>query len=464
MWAPQAGPQLHLIEADWCNEAFFGGARGGGKTDCLLGDYLQDVNKYGVAWKGIFFRRTYSELEPAIARAKELYIPMGAEWRAGSKTFTFPSGATIKFRFLQTLEDADNYQGHEYTWIGIDEAGNWDDERKLNKLRATLRSSAHVPTKRIRLSGNPGGKGATWIKPRYIDPSPLGYIPLKDEDSGLERIFIPSKVTDNKILLENDPDYVNRLKQLGSPELVRMWLDGDWDAELGQYFAGVDDVVIRPFDIPESWSIIRGFDWGYDKPFSVIWAAIADGTQPFAVNRYIPRGAMVVFREWYGASAPNKGLRMNCENIAKGIIEREADLKNYNFIYSVADTACFNASTGVSLAEQLAIGGVTFRKSDKNRVSGWQQIRNRITGTNGFPMIYLFETARDLIRTLKALKHDDKKPEDADTDLEDHAPDALRYMAMSRPWSPPVPQAKKRREPTINELLEDFDRRRGWEG
>ena len=462
MWRPQAGPQLHLIEADWCYEVFFGGARGGGKTDCLLGDFLQDVNKYKSAWKGIFFRRTYSELEPAIQRAKELYLPMGAEWRAGPKTFTFSSGATIKFRFLQTLEDADNYQGHEYTWLGIDEAGNWDDERKLNKLRATIRGASQVPTKRIRLSGNPGGKGSYWIKPRYIDPHPLGYMPMSDEESGLERMFIPSKVTDNKLLMKNDPDYINRLKQLGSPELVRMWLMGDWDAELGQYFTGIDDIVIPPFDVPESWSIIRGFDWGYDSPFSVIWCAVADGTQPFHFPKYIPRGALVVFREWYGASAPNKGLRMSLKDIAEGILERETDREREQLLFSVADPACFSSATGPSIGEQLSKGGVYFRPADNKRIAGWQQIRNRIAGTDGFPMLYIVNTASDLIRTVKALRHDDKKTEDVDTDLEDHAPDTLRYIAMSRPWTPPMPKQDKKSKFTVSELLKDYDRRQEW--
>jgi hypothetical protein len=49
-------------------------------------------------------------------------------------------------------------------------------------------------------------------------------------------------------------------------------------------------------------------------------------------------------------------------------------------------------------------------------------------------MIYFFSTCRDTIRTLPALQHDDKKPEDVDTESEDHAPDEIRYACMSRPY------------------------------
>ena len=49
-------------------------------------------------------------------------------------------------------------------------------------------------------------------------------------------------------------------------------------------------------------------------------------------------------------------------------------------------------------------------------------------------MLLLFSTSRDLIRTLPALQHDDARPEDVDSDMEDHAPDSARYACMSRPF------------------------------
>ncbi len=110
---------------------------------------------------------------------------------------------------------------------------NFPDPTPIMKLKATLRSASGVPTG-FRCTGNPGGPGHQWVKGRYIDPAPRGYAPIIDDETGLQRVFIPAKVADNPILLDNDPAYVARLKASGSPELVRAWLEGDWDIELGE--------------------------------------------------------------------------------------------------------------------------------------------------------------------------------------------------------------------------------------
>lgn len=52
-------------------------------------------------------------------------------------------------------------------------------------------------------------------------------------------------------------------------------------------------------------------------------------------------------------------------------------------------------------------------------------------------MIYFFSTCRDSIRTLPALQHDSDRPEDVDSESEDHAPDEIRYACMSRPYIKP---------------------------
>ena len=57
-------------------------------------------------------------------------------------------------------------------------------------------------------------------------------------------------------------------------------------------------------------------------------------------------------------------------------------------------------------------------------------------------MLYVFSTCTHLIRTLPALQHDADRPEDVDTDGEDHAPDALRYGCMARPYVRPLPSSE----------------------
>jgi hypothetical protein len=114
----------------------------------------------------------------------------------------------------------------------------------------------------------------------------------------------------------------------------------------------------------------------------------------------------------------------------------------------VADPAMFAEDGGPSIAHRMMGQGVIFRPADNKRVpqrgamGGWDQLRSRLVGdADERPMLLMFSTARDLIRTLPALQHDDARPEDVDSDLEDHAADACRYACMSRPFvkdAPPV--------------------------
>jgi hypothetical protein len=84
----------------------------------------------------------------------------------------------------------------------------------------------------------------------------------------------------------------------------------------------------------------------------------------------------------------------------------------------------------------MARHGVRLRPADNTRVAGWSQIRSRLKGDDdGRPMIATFSTCRDSIRTLPVMPHDESKPEDIDTDAEDHAVDEWRYACMSRPWT-----------------------------
>lgn len=462
-WEPQEGPQLDAILATWCEELFFGGAMGGGKSDFLLGDFLQDVERYGEHWRGIIFRKTYDELEELQARAEEIFPQTGAVYKAVKRTWFWPKhgNASLKMRYLERAKDYTRYQGHQYAWIGWDELTNWPEDRPYNMLTSRLRTPQRdIPTKRIRSSGNPGGRGHYWVKARFIDHAPTGYIARTDDKTGRDIMFIPSKVSDNKILIENDPDYINRLKGSGSEALVQMWLEGDWNAVLGAYFDNFGSQhILPPFTIPASWGRFRSFDWGSAAPFSVGWWAVANGEQPdlthFPATHgfYVPKGALIRYREWYGASGPNEGLKMQTEDVARGIVERSG---NESYAYSVADPAIFAEDGGESIAETMLKNGVAFRPADNKRIPGWQQMRSRLDGMDGAPMLYVFSTCTDFIRTFPALQHDEINAEDVDTTGEDHAADEARYACMSRPWAKPFVRSTAGRAPgsiTFNEAM-----------
>ena len=75
---------------------------------------------------------------------------------------------------------------------------------------------------------------------------------------------IPSRLTDNTILLKSDPGYVGRLHLVGNAQLVRAWLDGDWNAIEGAFFDEWQEKlhVIPPFNVPAEWMRFRAMDWG----------------------------------------------------------------------------------------------------------------------------------------------------------------------------------------------------------
>ena len=440
LWSPQPGPQAEAMAATWCDELFFGGARGGGKSDYLLNDYAQDIDRYGKHWQGILFRRSYPELSSLVLRSHRLWSSTGAEWKEAKHQWQFPNGAILRFRHIDRDIDARHYQGHQYPWIGFDELTNWATPIAYNELKACRRwADAEISTKRVRASGNPGGPGHQWVKSWFIDYASSGYKPIQDSESKWWRMFIPSRVADNQILLQNDPNYINTLRGIGSKELVRAWLEGDWSAITGAYFDGFAATkdgkpwhVIEPFQIPSYWPRFCAYDHGFASPFCNLWFAVSDGTVPF-----VPKDSLVVYRELYGAEGPNVGVRYTISQIADAILSVE--LPDERMEYRRADPSIFKFEGGPSLAEEFARFKVVFSRADNNRIAGWGQVRQRLQQYDSAPLLQIFSTCKHLIRTLPALQHSPAQPEDLDTKGEDHAADALRYGVMSRPYHRPPP-------------------------
>lgn len=465
VWKPQPGPQTALLACP-VFEVFYGGARGGGKTEASIGEWLAHSAIYGEGAVGIFVRRKLTQLAEVIARTKQLFPKLGAKYSEQQKTWTMRNGARLKFVYLERDSDAEEYQGHSYTRIYIEEVTNFPSSGPIDKLRATLRSGTGVPVG-MRLTGNPGGPGHNWVKARYITPNPAGYQVLREEMVyegqviGLDRVFIPSKITDNRMLMENDPTYILRLKQSGSEALVKAWLEGNWDIVDGAFFDEWDprkhvlDREVLDY-IPKRAPRFRAFDWGSAKPFSVGWYAISDGTWKLPGELIIPNLALIKYREWYGAKGPNVGLKMTADLVAEGIVERE---RGEVIQYGVADPSIFIRNGGPSLAEMMVVKKCSWRRADNKRIAGAEQLRHRLVGCDGRPMIYFVETCVDTIRTIPPLQHCDKDPEDLDTTAEDHAYDETRYAVMSRPWLPSPAKAPGRMYPkhpsecTMNELI-----------
>lgn len=444
LWQPQPGPQEALIACP-VKEVFFGGARGGGKTEASIGDWLQHSEEHKALANGVFFRREEKQLDEVVARTEALFTPLGAKYNRQKSTWTMANGARLKFRYLARDADAEAYQGHSYTRVYVEEATNFPSFAPIKKLFGTLRSAAGVPCG-IRLTGNPGGPGHGWVKARYIDPAPEGYRVIEEtiELDGFapmtqQRIFIPSRVTDNQLLIKNDPGYLANLATSGSKALVRAWLLGDWQSPVGAFFVEFSrhrHVLPARFAslIPKNALRFGSFDWGYASPFSFGMWAVSDGTWG------LPRGALVRYKEWYGSTGqPNEGLRLDAAMVARGIRNR---IGSDPLQYIAADPSVFKRDGGPSIAETFAVEEVYLRRADNNRVTGWDKVRQHLNGQLGEqssdvlapPLLYIFDNCPDSIRTLESVPSDTDKPDDVDTKAEDHAADDIRYGVMSRPW------------------------------
>ena len=419
VWKPQPRQQKALECPTF--ELFYGGAAGGGKSDFLLMDFVGQIS-YGAQHRGILFRRSFPELEELILRSYELYIPLGAQWRASDKTWTFPSGSTLKMRFVEADTDVHKYQSHQYTWTAFDELTNWPTDYCYLYMWSRTRSAAGVPCW-VRAAGNPGGPGHAWVKTRCIDVAPPEHL-FKDPKTGLSRVFIPALLDDNYILMKNDPEYERRLEAL--PEhLYRALRKGDWDVFAGQFFGDFVRAkhVVKPYALDPTWIRFTSLDWGFNKPFSIGWWAVTHD------------GRFIRYREWYGCvdGAPNKGVELPAKQVAEKAFRMSAP---EGAIDMVADPACWakHGLEGNSVADTFQVSGFTMQKGNNDRVGGAAKMHDLFStmAHDGRPLILVFDNCVDFIRTIPMLVIDKNRPEDVETSGEDHVYDEARYAMMSR--------------------------------
>lgn len=442
IWKPQSKQQMFMERPEY--ECLYGGAAGGGKSDALLAEALRQVHI--PHYTAIIFRKTVPQLSELIDRSRVIYKAAfpGAVYSSTEHCWKFPSGAKIFFGSMQYAKDRFNYQGRRFDFIAFDELTHFTWE-EYSYLFSRNRPSGEGTRVYLRATANPGGVGHAWVKERFITAAPP-MTPINEEYTvssptgeqitlNRKRIFIPSNVFDNEILLKNDPDYLANLAMLPEAEKNAL-LYGSWDSFDGQVFTEwknnpehYDDMrythVIEPFKIPETWQIYRGFDFGYTKPFSVGWYAVDND------------GRIYRIREYYGSDGiPNNGLRLEPAQIAEHIKNIEEDDPNLRgrSIIGIADPSIFDGSRGRSVAEVMEKSGVYFRPGDNARIAGKMQFHYRFAFDSfGVPMFYTFKTCKNFIRTVPSLNYSSSNVEDIDTSAEDHIYDECRYVFMHIP-------------------------------
>lgn len=228
--------QKMFLDLDHELEVFYGGAAGGGKSDALLMAALKYVHIPGYA--ALLLRRTYVDLaRPGALMDRSLsWLNGKAHWSAQEKRWTFPSGATLTFGYLEAENDKLQYQSSEFQFIGFDELTHFT-ETQYTYLFSRLRrlKDATLPL-RMRSASNPGGTGGMWVKSRFIPDSftPADAVEEKvwvkkdyDQENGdeIRRFFVPARLDDNPHL--DAEGYERSLREL-DPITRAQLRKGDW--------------------------------------------------------------------------------------------------------------------------------------------------------------------------------------------------------------------------------------------
>lgn len=398
----------------------YGGARGGGKSWAVRTKAKLLALKHG-GIRMLLMRRSYPELREnhILPLVGEL---MGiATYKDSDKSFTFPNRSRLCFGYCDNDADVQRYQGQEYDVIFLDEATHFS-EYQFSVLTACLRGANDFP-KRMYLTCNPGGVGHAWVKRLFVDKEYRGAERAEDYT------FIQAKVYDNRVLMEQDPGYVQMLDNLPE-DIRRAWRDGDWDMFVGQYFTEFrrETHVVEPFEIPESWRRYMTLDYGLDM-LACYWVALDE------------RGKAYVYREVYRSD-------LIISEAARAIKEAMPAGEKIAARFAPPDLWNRRQDTGRSVAEVFAREGLPLSKASNDRVAGWLDLKEWLhpydDGTDA--NLKIFGCCPNLIRSLPQLQHDQHNPNDCAGQPHEitHGPDALRYFVAGRPTptSKPKPQPK----------------------
>lgn len=439
-------------------EILYGGALGGGKS------YLARAASiiYSVQIPGLItylFRRTFKEVLANHIHTPGGYLEMlhdflesgDVVWNKSDNAFSWWNGSRIQLAHCQYEQDIFAYQGAQIGFLIIDEATHFSPAM-IRFIRSRLRlGSLVVPDRwkemfpRILYTGNPGGIGHSYMKSNFVDFGKNKQFRAPEDEGGMLREYVPAKLRDNVIMLRADPEYEQRVKGMGSAEMVQAMIEGDWSKVDGGMFSDLwkpEFHVIEPFDIPHTWTIMRGYDYGSSAPGAYGLFAESDGAEHemrSGATIWYPKGEIIMVGEIYFADKKHHGLRKTPRETAKWMRQYDHD-SGYagRVVPGPADNAIFHSEPGhTSVADEMSLEGITFVRGDKSpgsRISGCSIMRQKLKNASGrreLPGFRVFSNCVQTIRTVPNLERDDKKDgEDVQTVGEDHFWDIIRYRLL----------------------------------
>jgi len=468
-------------------EILYGGAKYGGKSHLMRAAFIYWCSAID-GLQCYLFRRTFPDLwrnhMDGPGSLQELLRPLVrqgyAGYNGGKNYWEFWNGSKIHLCHCQYDKDKENYQGAEIHVLAIDQLEQWT--RDVYKfLRAQVRlGGLPLPDEyigrfpRILNGANPGGVGHNWVKNDFVDIAPeFAITRMPKEEGGMLRQYIPARLEDNRIGRELDPNYEDRL-HVGGPAMYKALRWGIWNIVAGGAF---DDLwspevhILRPFDIPKTWTVRRSLDWGTSSPFSVGWWARADGSQVMTHRglKTFPAGTMIRVAEYYGWNGRDRsvGCMLQPAEVARRILEIETNLPYRSQIRpGPADSSIYDSDSPI--AEDMARVGIRWTMADKrpgSRPAGLTRMRSMLKASlvidpaTGQPVVkngafvqkspmeesglFVFDTCQHFISTVPALVRDEKNLEDVLKCDTDHVYDESRYAIMTPVQVASVTQAAR---------------------
>jgi hypothetical protein len=224
--------------------------------------------------------------------------------------FHFPIGSIVYTGWMRDEKSFEQYKGHEYQRIGVEEASQIPTREPYLMLLASNRSTVPDLKPKVALTSNPDGPLHDFLKKRFVKVyAPDGTLipwktPFRDPIEKRIRIYIPGTKEDNQILLKADPLYYERMNNL--PEyLRRAWVEGDWEAQMSAMFPefrpygpviGNDGMepdearhVVPEFRLPAWCHRWAALDWGHSHHTAVLWAANAPDHRVHVYREFLVR-------------------------------------------------------------------------------------------------------------------------------------------------------------------------------
>lgn len=412
------------------------GGRGGGKSWAIMFILLRHVQMYGAQAYALLVRESYEAIKQLEEQFELLCLQVfGVDRKIHNKTehtFNFPNGGKVQFGQLAEQKDYVKYQGKSYTLLVVDEYGEISNPRWVTLLMSNLRGPKNIPIRTV-WAANPGGAQHGFLHYEFIARSEP-WEPF--ERNGATWVCCPSTLADNPHL--NHEAYEQALKDAcgNDEELLKAWLSGDWNIARGAYFAGALDERIHklaaqtfaPIKLGSIWQPYLAMDWGSGAPCITYLIGESPGVDGFPKGSLLLLDELGVFDE--NDASYNTGLNWPPSKLADA--QRELAARWGSPPEGVGDDAYGLEET---LLETLSEHGVYFIRPRKERVAGWQEMRNMLVAAktrSGQPGLWISARCKYFWRTVPFLQRDPKRPEDLITKAPDHGADACRYGVLHR--------------------------------